>query len=356
MYHGLVQHLPQKGVYVSGLVTGSDNLAGAASSIQSFAPASSPLPSRLWSLRTAIKKLDAERSFDLFASHFGLYTLPLVGLTNGRPLVMHFHGPWSAESDAEDEAWWKVRAKSVLERLVYRRATRFIVLSSAFRSILIQNYDVPPDRVQVVPGGVDADRFDTGKSRQAAREYLSWPTDRPIVFSVRRLVQRTGLPRLIEAIDFVRDHIPEIQLYVGGKGPLRAELTRQIQDRDLTNHVELLGFIPDDDLPLAYRAADLSVVPTIAHEGFGLVVVESLAAGTPPLVTPVGGLPEIVAPLSDNLLLPDDRPPTIADHIRSSLDGTISLPGAESCQRYARAHYDWPEIAQQVLDVYSEVT
>lgn len=355
MYHGLVRHLPQEGVAVSGLVTGPDDLTRAPSSIRAFAPATAALPSRLWALRTAVKELPRDSSIDLFSSHFGLYTLPLTGLMGDRPLVMHFHGPWAGESDAEGEAWWKVRTKAALETLAYRQATRFIVLSSAFRKTLIQDYDVSPDRVRVVPGGVDVDRFDTGRSRRAAREHLAWPTDRPIVFSVRRLVRRTGLPHLIEAIDRVRSHVPEIRLHIAGKGPLREELERTIRERNLSNHVELLGFVSDEDLPLAYRAADLSVVPTVAHEGFGLVVIESLAAGTPALVTSVGGLPEIVSPLSENLLLPDAHPTTIADRIRSSLNGRTSLPSDITCQRYARTHYNWPEIAQQVRDVYVEV-
>jgi len=202
---------------------------------------------------------------------------------------------------------------------------------------------------------VDVDRFDTGLTRRAARERLGWPTDRPILLAVRRLVRRVGLDRLIDAIDRVRQRHPDVLLYIGGKGPLRDTLARQIQERGLADHAQLLGFVPDDDLPLAYRAADLSVVPTIAHEGFGLIVVEALAAGTPVMVTPVGGLPEIVAPLADSLVLPDCQPGTMADFIGRALTGALSLPAADTCQAYARSKYDWTQIARQVRTVYEEV-
>lgn len=355
MYHGLTRHLPQEGVDVSGLVTGPDTLPSAPPSIEAFAPASAALPRRLWALRSAANERLRDDDIDLVASHFALYALPLAGLTDDRPLVVHFHGPWASESDAEGEPAWKVRAKAALERLVYQRATRFIVLSSAFRTALVDRYDVATDRVRIVPGGVEVDRFDTDLSRRTARERLSWPTDRPIVLSVRRLVRRTGLPRLVDAIGYVRDRVPEIQLYVAGKGPLREELARQIRDQGLSDHAELLGFVPDAELPLAYRAADLSVVPTVSHEGFGLVVVESLAAGTPTLVTPVGGLPEIVSDLSEDLLLPDGRPATIADRIAAIFTGSRSLPGAGACRRYVQGRYDWSTIARRVRDVYAEV-
>ena len=355
MYHGLVQHLPREGVDVSGLVTGSAPLRGAPSSIRAFAPASASLPRRLWALRSSAQEMLRAHTVDLVASHFALYTAPLAGLVDDRPLVAHFHGPWAFESRAENEPAWSVWGKALLERSVYQRAQRLIVLSSAFRDVLVEHYDVDAGRVRVVPGGVDADRFDTGLSRRAARQRLSWPTDRPIVLAVRRLVRRTGVPRLVDAIGRVRDQIPEVQLYLAGTGPLRDKLARQIRERGLSNHATLLGFVPDDLLPLTYRAADLSVVPSVAHEGFGLVVVESLAAGTPALVTPVGGLPELVSGLSDRLLLPGGAPSRLAPRIAAALVGDTSLPDAAACQRYAQAHYDWPIIARQIRDVYAEV-
>ena len=61
--------------------------------------------------------------------------------------------------------------------------------------------------------------------------------------------------------------------------------------------MRLLGFVAEEDLPWLYRACDISIVPSVALEGFGLPTIESLAAGTPVLVTPIGGLPETVSEL-----------------------------------------------------------
>jgi glycosyltransferase involved in cell wall biosynthesis len=238
---------------------------------------------------------------------------------------------------------------------VYRRADRFIVLSSAFRQVLTTRYGVDEGDVRIVPGGVNATRFDTGRTRRSAREALGWPTDRPIILSVRRLVQRVGLDLLIEAIDQVRQRHRDVLLYIAGKGPLREALAQQIQERGLANHAQLLGFVPDEDLPLAYRAANLSVVPTIAHEGFGLIVVESLAAGTPALVTPVGGLPEVVRDLSPELIMRDASSHSIGEHLTAALHGDLPLPSAEDCRAFAAQNYDWPVIARQTRKVYEEV-
>jgi glycosyltransferase involved in cell wall biosynthesis len=156
-------------------------------------------------------------------------------------------------------------------------------------------------------------------------------------------------------MEHVRNHHPEALLLIAGKGPLRDKLIATIRSKNLEHHVRLLGFVPDEDLPLAYRAANLSIVPTIQHEGFGLITIESLAAGTPVLVTPIGGLPETVRDLSEELILPDASVAALQEGIGAALNGDLHLPDAETCRNYARRRFDWPVIARQVRQVYEEV-
>src|SRR4029077_10786197 len=130
------------------------------------------------------------------------------------------------------------------------------------------------------------------------------------------------------------------------------ELARLVEQKNLKDHVKLAGFVPDADLPPAYRAADLSVVPSISLEGFGLIVLESLAAGTPVLVTPVGGLPEVVSGLSKDLVLDGSSAAQLAEGIVARLRYPDSLPSDTACQAYAKENFDWPVIAKRVLDVY----
>ena len=119
--------------------------------------------------------------------------------------------------------------------------------------------------------------------------------------------------------------------------------------------MRFLGFVREEQLPLAYRAADLSVVPSVSLEGFGLIVPESLSAGTPVLVTPVGGLPETVAGLSDALVLRDASPAAIADGLSAALLGERAMPGPAQCEEFARRQYDWPVIAHQVAELLKGV-
>ncbi|NNF58313.1 MAG: glycosyltransferase family 4 protein [Rhodothermaceae bacterium] len=350
VFYNLAHYLPEAGVGVRGIVAAMEG----GGVVEGFAPIDTAMPQRLLAARRAIRRGLASGP-DLVASHFALYTAPGLDLLRDVPLVVHFHGPWAAESGVEGNVGVAVRAKRAIEQAVYRRAERFIVLSEAFRDVLVQRYEADPERIRLVPGGVEVERFDTGLSRLQARQQLGWSTDRPIVICVRRLRHRMGLEDLIEATVRLRERIPDVLVLIAGTGPIEAELDAQIETRGLRQHVRLLGFVPDEDLPVAYRAANLSVVPTVALEGFGLIVAESLAAGTPPLVTPVGGLPEVVRDLSTNLILPAHGPDALVEGLGQALDGTLALPSEEACQAFARTRYDWAAVARQTRAVYEEV-
>ena len=355
MYFELARCLPSFGVAVRGLVAGSSRVArDSDGAIRAFAEPDASLPARGLALRRELKRMISEQPPDLIATHFALYTFPVLDKLRSYPLVVHFHGPWALEGQFEGVSSLNVRAKTMLEQVVYRRANRCIVLSDSFRDILHEHYGVPLERIHRIPGGVDADQYDTGLTRKEARERLGWPQDRPIVFTARRLVRRMGLEGLISAMAEVRRREPEALLSIAGKGALSGELEDRVRSLGLEDNVRLMGFVTDEDLPVAYRAADLSIMPTVALEGFGLVAVESLAAGTPVLVTPVGGLPGVVRDLSTDLILPGSSDGDLAQGIEAALGGSLDLPGAETCQNYARSQFDWPVIAAQTRDVYVE--
>jgi glycogen synthase len=159
---------------------------------------------------------------------------------------------------------------------------------------------------------------------------------------------------LIDAIAQVRLRHPDVLLLIGGRGPMAAELRSRIELKGLGKNVRLLGFVPDDKLALLYRAADFSVVPTVALEGFGLITLESLATGTPVLVTPVGGLPDAVSALSSELVLASTAPGDIAQGIIDALCGRRRLPSPDECQAYVSENFTWPKVAQRTIRVYQE--
>jgi glycogen(starch) synthase len=352
-FAGLMARAAGAGLDCRGLVTGSPAVAASSGGrVTAYAPTKALLLSRLWAARRAVAAAVADRPVDLWASHFALYAYPVLRQLRRLPHVVHFHGPWADEGAREGEWSPTVFVKRQIERRVYHSADRLIVLSDAFRGVLCDTYAVDPARVIVIPGGVDVDRFDIPTTRAEAREQLGWPADRRVVLCVRRLVRRMGLHLLLDAVEQLRGRHPDLLCLIAGKGPLTDELAAAIAARDLGGHVRLLGFVPDERLPLAYRAADLSVVPTEAFEGFGLITIESLAAGTPTLVTPVGGLPEVVRPLSPALVTGAATAAALTERLGDWLSGAMAVPTAAQCLSYARTGYDWPTVARRVADVY----
>jgi glycogen synthase len=190
----LMTHLPGAGFDFRGIVA---NPASATEindgAVKSFAPAQASLLRRLHGARTSIRTAIDQFKPDIVASHFAMYSAPGMDLLKRSRIVSHFHGPWSEESSQEGAGNTAVAAKSYLEGAVYRRAHRVIVLSNAFGELATSRFGVDPGRVRLVPGSVNVKRFALTTPRAYSKAALNLPSDRPILVTVRRLVNRMGL-------------------------------------------------------------------------------------------------------------------------------------------------------------------
>ncbi|WP_040796077.1 glycosyltransferase family 4 protein [Nocardia higoensis] len=270
--------------------------------------------------------------------HFALYGPP-----RGRHrLVVHFHGPWAAESLAAGESSVAARVKYVVERVRALRADRFVVLSQHMRDLLAGDYGVDPRAVEVIAPGVDLDRFRPAAA-PAERE-------RPIVLCVRRLENRMGIDVLLRAWRAVRAAHPQALLVVVGTGTAEAAL--RAQAAPLGAAVRFTGRIGDDELAELYTRAALTVVPSVALEGFGLIALESLAVGRAPVVTDCGGLPDSVRGLDPSLIVARGDADALAERLTLALDG--KLPDAAACRAHAET-FSWAAAAQRHAALYREL-
>lgn len=320
----------------------------------SLGPSRAPLWKRGLALRQFGARLQAAPPPKVLATHFSLYSFLLLPYLQGTSHVVHFHGPWAEEAAAAGGSRPGVLLKRGIEQKVYSSAVRFLTLSRAFRLLLIENYGIRPERISVVPGCVDLERFHASPHRDSHRRLLGWPLNRRIILCVRRLVARMGLAELIGAFAKIAARLPDVDLHIGGRGGLEAELRSLVLKLGLEQRVIFCGFIPEDDLPDCYAASDLSIVPSQKLEGFGLVVLEALASGVPVLVTPVGGLPEIVTGLRRNLVLAGRDTVSLAQGLASALEVPDFLPSAAECRAFVEKNYSITGMARRVIDVYRE--
>ncbi|NQE71262.1 GDP-mannose-dependent alpha-(1-6)-phosphatidylinositol monomannoside mannosyltransferase [Nocardia gamkensis] len=292
--------------------------------------------------RTAFCARDALDRGTVVDRHFCLYG-PAARDRRGRrlPLVVHFHGPWAAESRMHGQHPVTAFAKYLIERLRYVCADRFVVLSEHFRDVLCDNYRIAPDRIEVIAPGVDLTRF-----RPAPV-----PGSPPVVLCVRRLERRMGIDVLLRAWPGVLAEHPEARLVIVGTGSAEADLRRGATESGLDGSVEFTGRIPDQELAVRYTSAALTVVPTIALEGFGLIALESLAAGRAPVVTRCGGLPDAVQGLDPSLIVPPSDPTALAARISAAIAGGRPTPA--QCRAHAET-FSWQVAARRHAALYRE--
>ena len=350
--YGLVQELSRAGDVIDLFVTGDPSDLNERVRTFSIGRPGDPLWKRMLDARLAYAK-NFRGPYDVVNIHFAMNALPLIPfIDHSAPRVVNFQGPWGSEGRAEGGSEISARIKEALERFVYRRSDRFIVLSTAFKEILC-GYGIEPERISVIPIGIDCTTFDVPSDRRAVRAGLGWPTDAKIFFTARRFVHRVGLLELVRAAGIVRGQHANVKIKIAGTGALRPVVEQEIRALGLTEDVELMGFVDDATLVRCYQAADVTIVPTQALEGFGTIIGESLACGTPVVVTPVGGMPEALAPLGAGFIARSAAPDAIAERIAAVASGALRLPDAQTCRAYAVEHFEWSCVCHRVRSVFA---
>ena len=349
-FRGLFEALGTEGLNPRAVVVGPAEHPPAGVSVTSRAGA--PLPLRLLGVARAARGAarSAPTSVD---AHFALYAaLPLsLKPLRGLPVMVHFHGPWAGESLASGQGSLAASAKRAVERRVYRRADRIVVLSSAFRRLLVERYGVAPWSVDVIPPGIDLAHFTPGDGHD--RDRLGIPEDAWVVLAARQLVPRMGLDVLLRA--WAAAPPPRGLLAIAGEGPERGGLEALARGLGVAEEVRFLGRVDDNMLRAWYRAADVSVVPSLALEGFGLVVLEALACGTPVVVSDAGGLPEAVAGLDGALVVPAGDEATLATRLEQARAASVPLPTPQACREHAE-RFTWERAAQRHRRAYAAAT
>ncbi len=239
-----------------------------------------------------------------------------------------------------------IQARKWVEKRALNASDKIAVLSRFTLGKLRNVYGIPSAKIEIMPGGVDSQKFFPAINRVEVRRRLNIPEDKMVLLTVRDLEPRMGLENLIYAIKKVIKVVPDSYLILGGKGPLQKTLISLSQKAGVRDYIRFVGFIPDEDLPDYYRAADIFILPTKELEGFGLVTLEALASGIPVLGTPVGGTAEILDRLDPNFLFKDTTPESMAELIIDTWKVYRDNPRqwkevSSRCRKFAVENYSW---------------
>ncbi len=161
---------------------------------------------------------------------------------------------------------------------------------------------------------------------------------------------RYGLDVAIKAIGpLTKSH--GCRFYIGGDGPLRPTLEALARELGVSDRVRFMGRLSDPDLKLAYQAADLFVLPTLALECFGLITVEAMSFGVPVIGTDAGATPEILEPLLPNYIVPAGDVATLAERVRSFLDGKLVTPDEQTIIDHIESRFSRDVVAPRLVEM-----
>ena len=226
--------------------------------------------------------------------------------------------------------------------------------SGADALIRVNQKDVPVlkhynEQVYSIPNGFSPafHPIDTA----VARERLGLPGDVKIVFSLGNLIQRKGFNYLIDAMEQICNQRDDVFCFIGGAGPERGSLQRQIDRLHLGEKVRLLGSVPGDQLTLWMNVCDFFVLPSL-NEGNPTVMFEALGCGKPFVGTKVGGVPEVIASDDYGLLVEPADPEDLAEKILVALDREWNR---DKILQYAE-RYTWKNIAEEITKIYLTLT
>lgn len=277
----------------------------------------------------------------------------------------HSLGWWKREGMDGDpdelEKTYRFEDRIRREFLVYRSCDHVIATTEEQLAILQAEYDLTERHITVIPPGIDETRFTPVRSleRQKLRERLQITA--PTVYAVGRMATNKGYDLLIQALPTLKTLVPEAQLLLaaGTEASQRdqekeAELRMLAQQTGVFEQIRWAQYIPDDEMPNYYRAADVFALSS-RYEPFGMTAVEAMACGTPTVITVHGGLHELIDFGTHALFADPSRPEEfgtiLALPIRyPRLAEELSLQGS----RFARRTFGWTGIAKRTLAVFDQ--
>jgi glycosyltransferase involved in cell wall biosynthesis len=228
-----------------------------------------------------------------------------------------------------------------------RRARRVIAVSESTRQDLLRLYGLEPDRVDVIPNGVDA-AFQPLPAGEVTAFRVKQGLPEHFLLFVGTLEPRKNVVRLVEA--YARLPQPRCPLLlVGGKGWFYERVFRRVEELGLTEEVHFAGYVPAEELPWWYNAATALVYPSL-YEGFGLPALEAMACGTPVVTSTTSSLPEVVG--QAGLLVE----PTDVEALTAALQRVLQDAALRVQMRTAglaqAAHFSWLGTASSTVGSY----
>ncbi|MFC2056840.1 glycosyltransferase [Chloroflexota bacterium] len=264
------------------------------------------------------------------------------------PHITKFHTLGAVKNSigiGEEEPELRIETEGNLARSCHH----IITSTEKEREELILHYGSSPERISVVPCGVNLELFQP-VDKEIAKQELGFDDDKIILF-VGRIEPLKGTEQLLKAMPYLQNNQRLRLVIIGGDERSQYEmekLQRLSQELNIEDSVTALGLIKQERLPYFYSAADVCVIPSY-YESFGLVALESLACSTPVVATDVGNFENIIRQGKTGYVVTGNEPRHLAEKIDLLLSRpSLNIESARSIRKSVSS-YSWSNIAEAIV-------
>jgi len=211
-----------------------------------------------------------------------------------------------------------------------------------------------PDQATLVRNGIEVSRFlQSADPKEVERFRQAWGLKgRPVIGTIARLNAMKGQEFLVRAVPDLLKEFPDLAVLLVGEGPEWEKLVRLAWELKIQEHVVIAPSVEDTRIPLA--AMELFVYPSL-QEGFGLAIVEAMAAGVPVVATQSGGPSDIIEPGISGLLVPPGDSAALGAAVRSLLADPARRQRLAQAARARAKQFDIKRVALETEQVYEQV-
>jgi glycosyltransferase involved in cell wall biosynthesis len=294
-----------------------------------------------------------ENGADVIHAHWAIPTGPAAVLAARRlriPSVITMHGGdvyVNPEQGYDFPTRWYVRPAL---RWTLRHAGALTAITDDCRQHALRA-GAPAEHIRLVFNGTDLRRFSPDENGNGGDRQFG----PHMIFACRQLFPRKGIRFLLEAGAQLKPRFPDLKIVLAGDGFERPELVRLAGELGIASDVTFLGWVPNAELPPYYRAAAVSVIPSL-EEGFGIPAAEAMGCEVAVVASDAGGLPEVVEDGVTGLVVPRGDSEALARAIGSLLaDPQRRRQMGQAGRERALRLFDWDRTALQFEELYREV-
>ncbi|WP_257345870.1 1,4-alpha-glucan branching protein domain-containing protein [Pseudalkalibacillus decolorationis] len=300
-------------------------------------------------------KLAEKVKFDCIHAHDWIVSVSAKGLQQrfNLPLIATIHATEHGRNNGIHTDLQGVIHHKEWE-LMYE-AKHIIVCSTFMKHELKAIFQVPEEKIAVIPNGVDPLLCRTATTTGSWKHKFGNEQDF-YIFSLGRIVPEKGYAVMIDTASLLKDLHPSIKFIIAGRGPMLDTYRSSVKERNLENNVFFIGYVSDEERNMYMSNCDAVLFPSL-YEPFGIVALEGMAARTPVIASDTGGLDDIIDHNQNGLKVYAGNPESMRDQILVLYEnGNLSKHLVENAWSEVTSRYSWDHIAVKTANVVKQFT